>query len=77
MGIHNLETIVTEFSQAGLAMDTPIALVRWGTRPEQEELIATLGTVVKVVADRQFQAPAIAIVGAVVNFPEHLKSIQG
>jgi uroporphyrin-III C-methyltransferase len=75
MGIHNLETIVTEFATAGLAADTPIALVRWGTRPEQEELIATLGTVVKVVADRQFQAPAIAIVGAVVNFPEHLKAI--
>jgi uroporphyrin-III C-methyltransferase len=77
MGIHNLETIVREFVAAGLAADTPIALVRWGTRPEQEELIATLGTVVAVVTDRQFQAPAIAIVGAVVNFPEHLKSIKG
>jgi uroporphyrin-III C-methyltransferase len=75
MGIHNLETIVTEFSQAGLAADTPIALVRWGTRPEQEELIATLGTVVAVVTARQFQAPAIAIVGAVVNFPEHLAQL--
>ncbi len=75
MGIHNLETIVTEFVAAGLAADTPIALVRWGTRPEQEELIATLGTVVAVVADRQFQAPAIAIVGAVVNFPAHLAQL--
>jgi uroporphyrin-III C-methyltransferase len=75
MGIHNLETIVTQFCLAGLAVDTPIALVRWGTRPEQEELVATLGTVVAVVADRQFQAPAIAIVGAVVNFPQHLRAI--
>ncbi len=75
MGIHNLETIVTEFCLAGLAVDTPIALVRWGTRPEQEELVATLETVVAVVADRQFQAPAIAIVGAVVNFPQHLRAI--
>jgi uroporphyrin-III C-methyltransferase len=75
MGIHNLETIVTEFAAAGLAHDTPIALVRWGTRPEQEELIATLGTVVAVVSDRQFQAPAIAIIGTVVNFPEHLAQL--
>jgi uroporphyrin-III C-methyltransferase len=75
MGIHNLETIVTQFCLAGLSVDTPIALVRWGTRPEQEELVATLGTVVAAVADRQFQAPAIAIVGAVVNFPNHLRAI--
>jgi uroporphyrin-III C-methyltransferase len=75
MGIHNLETIVREFVTAGLTPATPIALVRWGTRPEQEELIATLGTVVAVVADRQFQAPAIAIIGAVVNFPEHLAQL--
>jgi uroporphyrin-III C-methyltransferase len=76
MGIHNLETIVTEFVAAGLAIDTPIALVRWGTRPEQEELVATLETVVAVVADRQFQAPAIAIIGAVVNFPDHLRAMM-
>jgi uroporphyrin-III C-methyltransferase len=75
MGIHNLETIVTQFCLAGLAADTPIALVRWGTRPEQEALVATLETVVALVANRQFQAPAIAIVGAVVNFPNHLQAI--
>jgi uroporphyrin-III C-methyltransferase len=50
--------------------------VRWGTRPEQEELVATLETVVAVVADRQFQAPAIAIIGAVVNFPDHLRAMM-
>jgi len=42
-------------------------LVRWGTRPEQEELIAKLGTVVEQVAQTGFAAPAIAVIGNVVN----------
>jgi uroporphyrin-III C-methyltransferase len=69
MGIHNLDSIVHELCQAGLPPETPIALVRWGTRPEQEELVATLASVMTVVAARQFQAPAIAVIGNVVNFP--------
>lgn len=75
MGIHNLDTIVAEFQAAGLPSHTPIALVRWGTRPEQEELIATLDTVVDRVQQREFQAPAIAVVGKVVQFRSHLAEL--
>jgi len=67
MGIHNLPYIVEQLTLAGLSMETPIALVRWGTRPEQEELIAKLGTVVEQVAQTGFSAPAIAVIGNVVN----------
>ncbi|MDB9372949.1 uroporphyrinogen-III C-methyltransferase [Nodularia sphaerocarpa] len=67
MGIHNLPYIVEQFSQAGLDSATPIALVRWGTRPEQEELIGTLATIIEQVAETGFSAPAIAVIGSVVN----------
>jgi uroporphyrin-III C-methyltransferase len=67
MGIHNLANIVPELQAGGLSCDTPIALVRWGTRPEQEELIGTLDTIVRQVEETQFEAPAIAIVGKVVK----------
>ena len=67
MGIHNLPYIVEQLTLAGLSIETPIALVRWGTRPEQEELIAKLGTVVEQVAQTGFSAPAIAVIGNVVN----------
>lgn len=53
-----------------------MALVRWGTRPEQEELIATLGTIVETVAEHQFKAPAIAVVGKVVHFRDHLSKLS-
>ncbi|MEH2166917.1 MAG: uroporphyrinogen-III C-methyltransferase [Nostoc sp.] len=67
MGIHNLPYIVEELIAAGLNLETPIALVRWGTRPEQEELIGTLKTIVKQVEEIGFGAPAIAVIGQVVN----------
>ncbi|HLO83848.1 MAG TPA: uroporphyrinogen-III C-methyltransferase [Nostocaceae cyanobacterium] len=67
MGIHNLSYIVEQLSIAGLSLDTPIALVRWGTRPEQEELVGQLGTIVEQVDKIGFSAPAIAVIGAVVD----------
>ncbi|MEH1834396.1 MAG: uroporphyrinogen-III C-methyltransferase [Nostoc sp.] len=67
MGIHNLPYIVEQLRAAGVNLETPIALVRWGTRPEQEELIATLETIVEQVDQTGFGAPAIAVIGQVVN----------
>ncbi len=67
MGIHNLPYIIEQLQTAGLNPETPVALVRWGTRPEQEELIGKLGTIVAQVEASGFGAPAIAVIGAVVN----------
>lgn len=72
MGIHNLDRISHELITAGLAGNTPIALVRWGTTPKQQELIATLETVVHQVEVSQFSAPSIAIIGNVVKLQEVL-----
>jgi len=67
MGIHQLGSIVAQLLDAGLTDATPVALVRWGTRPEQEELIGTLGNIVAQVEATQFKAPAIVVIGNVVN----------
>lgn len=67
MGIHNLPYIVEQLIVSGLSLDTPMALIRWGTRPEQEELIGELGTIVAQVTEKGFLAPAIAVIGAVVK----------
>ena len=68
MGVHNLPFIVTSLLAAELSPTTPIALVRWGTRPEQSELLGQLDTIVQQVEDSGFMAPAIAVIGNVVNF---------
>lgn len=74
MGIHNLTYITEQLQGAGLSPATPVALVRWGTRPEQTELIGTLGTIVQQVEATQFGAPAIAVIGSVVNLHAVLSS---
>ena len=76
MGIHNLPYIVEQLSAAELNLKTPIALVRWGTRPEQEELIGTLETIVEQVEQTGFGAPAIAVIGQVVNMHNILSSCR-
>ncbi|MEM6449882.1 MAG: uroporphyrinogen-III C-methyltransferase [Cyanobacteria bacterium P01_D01_bin.105] len=74
MGVHNLPNITKSLINAGLSVATPIALIRWGTRPEQSELMGTLGDIVDKVQQCGFEAPAIAIVGKVVNLQPHLAS---
>jgi uroporphyrin-III C-methyltransferase len=76
MGIHNLPYIVEELVKAGLSEETPIALVRWGTRPDQEELIGELGTIVEEVEKSGFGAPAIVVIGAVVNMHKILSGCR-
>lgn len=76
MGIHNLPYIVEKLSSSGLSLETPIGLVRWGTRPEQEELIGELGTIVQQVEETGFSAPAIAVIGAVVKMHSILSNCR-
>ncbi len=73
MGIHNLAYIVEQLLTAGLNLSTPIALIRWGTHPQQEELIGKLETIVEQVEKKGFEAPAIVVIGAVVNLHSILK----
>ena len=44
---------------AGLPPDTPVAAVRWGTRPEQTTVRATLAT----IADQPLATPSVIVVG--------------
>jgi uroporphyrin-III C-methyltransferase len=76
MGVHNLDRITHELITAGLAGNTPIALVRWGTTPKQQELIATLATIVDRVEAQQFSAPSIAVIGNVVKLHDLIGSVH-
>jgi uroporphyrin-III C-methyltransferase len=67
MGIHNLSSIIPKLVAGGLVPETPIALIRWGTTPMQQELVGTLATIIEQIEQVNFEAPAIAIIGKVVN----------
>jgi uroporphyrin-III C-methyltransferase len=67
MGVHNLPKIIPQLLAGGMTRDTPIALIRWGTRPTQTQLVATLKTIINEIAVTGFEAPAIAVIGKVVD----------
>lgn len=73
MGVQQLPQIVASILEAGRSPETPIALIRWGTTPQQQTLLADLGTVVERVAQENFDPPAIIVVGEVVGFSQSLK----
>ena len=56
----------------GKSAATPIALIRWGTRPEQQVVVGTLATIVEDVARAGLTSPAIIIVGEVVTMRDTL-----
>ena len=74
MGVHNLPNILPELLAGGLLPETPIALIRWGTLPDQSQLIGTLETIVEQIEESQFEAPAIAVIGRVVDLHSSLYS---
>jgi uroporphyrinogen III methyltransferase/synthase len=73
MGMGNLAKIVSKLMENGRSGDTPIALIRWGTRPEQQTLVGTLTDIVQKSKDEGFKNPAIIIVGEVVTLRKKLQ----
>ena len=73
MAMGNLPGIVRALLANGLAETMPIAIVREGSKPSQETLVATLGTIVAEVERTRFAAPAVVIVGSVVNERETIR----
>ncbi len=73
MGVKNLPNIVKNLIDNGRAPDTPIALIRWGTLPVQQTVVGTLENIVKKVEEAKLTAPAIIVVGEVVNLRKTLR----
>ncbi len=67
MGIERLESITQALIQYGAAPDLPIALIRWGTTARQETLTGTLSNIARLAREASFQAPAVCVIGTVVN----------
>jgi len=72
MGVENLPHITSKLIEHGRSADTPAAVIRWGTKPEQRVLVTTVGQAAKAVAEAGIKPPAIFIVGEVVTLREQL-----
>jgi uroporphyrinogen III methyltransferase/synthase len=73
MGVENLPNITRGLIENGRSPETPAAVIRWGTRANQETLVGTLGDIAQKVKEANFGSPAITIVGEVVALREKLR----
>ncbi|MDN5361652.1 MAG: uroporphyrinogen methyltransferase / synthase [Moorella sp. (in: firmicutes)] len=76
MGMANLPHIVARLLACGRSPDTPVALIRWGTRAEQETLTATLADIEGRAQEAGFSNPAIIVVGQVVSLRANLAWLE-
>ncbi|MBV8730336.1 MAG: uroporphyrinogen-III C-methyltransferase, partial [Acidobacteriia bacterium] len=72
MGLTTFGAIARELIARGRSADTPAIAVRWATRPDQETLSGTLGTLPGLIERYQLKPPATIIVGEVVRLREKL-----
>ncbi|MCZ7394141.1 MAG: uroporphyrinogen-III C-methyltransferase, partial [Candidatus Methanoperedens sp.] len=63
MGASMLERNVKELINHGKSIDTPVAVIERGTRPDQRVTIGTLADIVGLCKQRKVKAPAITVIG--------------
>lgn len=72
MGVERIGPISQQLQDHGLPASTPIALTRWATMGRQQTLVSDLANVAAQVGEAGFKAPAIAVIGDVVNLRKKL-----
>jgi uroporphyrinogen III methyltransferase/synthase len=72
MGIKNLPIIVDNLIKHGRDPQTPVAVVRWASTPEQKSVVGTLETIAQVVKDAGIRPPSLIVVGEVVKLRDEI-----
>ncbi len=67
MAVKNIENVSRRLIKYGKPADTPVVVVRWGTRADQATIEATLEDVPAKIRDFEIKPPAVVVVGDVVK----------
>jgi uroporphyrinogen III methyltransferase/synthase len=73
MAVKNINFITQKLIENGRSPDTPVAIIRWGTRPDQTTTVGTLKDIGGIIKERDIKPPAVMVVGEVVRLRESLK----
>jgi uroporphyrinogen III methyltransferase/synthase len=73
MAVKNIDVLTKKLIENGRSPDTPVAVIRWGTRPDQTTLVSTLKDISGSVRENDIRPPAVMVVGDVVNLRDDLK----
>ena len=72
MGVGNLPNISEQLIAHGRSPDTPAAVIRKGTGPQQRSVVGRLDRIAEIVKQEGLKPPAIIVVGDVVQLREQL-----
>lgn len=72
MGVKNLQVITSQLIAHGRAVETPVAIIRWGTTAEQQTVTGTLVDIAQIAEEAAIKPPAIIVVGEVAGLRQHL-----
>lgn len=72
MAVKNIELISEKLIENGRSPETPVAVIRWGTRAEQTTVTGTLSDIASRVREKEIKPPAVMVVGEVVRLRDTL-----
>jgi uroporphyrinogen III methyltransferase/synthase len=72
MGVTHLPELTQALMTRGMAAETPVAIVQWGTLGRQKSIVGTLGTIEKLAANEDISPPALTVIGEVVKLRNKL-----
>ena len=73
MGWGSLSHVTETLAREGLAADTPVALVQWGTEPHQRTVVGSISDIVSRAQQAGLEPPIVAVIGEVVRFRDRLR----
>ena len=73
MGMKSLPGIVSKLIEFGRPPDTPVAVIKEGTKPQQKTVVGSLMDIVAKVKGNHLTPPVIIIVGEVVRLRDKLR----
>lgn len=72
MGTENLADWTKSLIAHGMAAETPVAVIQWGTLGRQKSASGTLADIARLVEKKKIVPPALTVVGSVVKLREKL-----
>ncbi len=72
MAVKNIDEMTKKLMQHGRSPDTPVAVIRWGTRADQKTIVSTLRDIAAVVREKDIKPPAVSVIGDVVSLRNEL-----
>jgi uroporphyrin-III C-methyltransferase len=72
MGVGHLREIANDLVNSGRSVETPVAVIRWGTYNGQQTVTGTLGSIAAEAERAGLRPPAVIIIGEVVRLRERL-----